>query len=174
MIKEVRNRSTGQLLTIDQFKAIHSNVSFPEEISNDILDIYGYDVIHMGQQAIVTPPYGISTRAGIEEINGEWFTRFVEGPIFEDTEDEDGNIITAEEQEIEYRNNIDDAAAERIRSKRNKELSNTDWTQLADSSANQNDWIQYRQELRDITNQEGFPHTVTWPTAPSNTEEPSE
>ena len=174
MIKEVRNRSTGQLLTIDQFKALHSNVSFPEEISNDIVYELGYDVILMGEPAVVTPPYGINTLAGIEEINGEWFTRFVEGPIFEDTKDEDGNITTAEEHEKEYRKNIDDNAAARIRSKRNKELSNTDWTQLADSSANQNDWIQYRQELRDITNQEGFPHAVTWPTAPSDTEQPSE
>ena len=170
MIKELRNRSTGQLLTIDEFKAIYSNVSFPKDISNDLLNSYGYDVILIGEPAVVTPPYGVSTRAGIEEINGEWFTRFVEGPIFEDTVDEEGNITTAEENEMEYRRNIDDEAAERIRSKRNKELMNTDWTQLVDSSANQNDWALYRQELRDITNQEGFPHTVTWPTAPGNTE----
>jgi hypothetical protein len=28
------------------------------------------------------------------------------------------------------------------------------------------EWRQYRQELRDITTQEGFPHNIDWPEEP--------
>lgn len=54
-----------------------------------------------------------------------------------------------------------------IRSERNQKLANTDWTQLADSSAPATVWGTYRQALRDIPAQTGFPDSVTWPTEPS-------
>jgi hypothetical protein len=53
------------------------------------------------------------------------------------------------------------------RLKRNTLLSNTDWTQTNDvPEATKTAWTTYRQELRDISLQAGFPSTITWPTAP--------
>ena len=57
--------------------------------------------------------------------------------------------------------------ADAIRAERNQKLANTDWTQLADSPASTNSWGTYRQALRDIPAQTGFPDSVTWPTEPS-------
>ena len=55
----------------------------------------------------------------------------------------------------------------RIRSERNKKLSESDWTQLNDVSlSNKSEWLQYRQLLRDITNQQSFPFNVVWPQKP--------
>jgi len=45
-------------------------------------------------------------------------------------------------------------------------LSDSDWTQVADAPVDQAAWAVYRQALRDITDQEGFPYSVNWPTAP--------
>jgi hypothetical protein len=46
-------------------------------------------------------------------------------------------------------------------------LSKTDWTQLFDvPQATIDKWQPYRQALRDITLQEGFPENITWPTPP--------
>jgi len=60
-----------------------------------------------------------------------------------------------------------DAAALKIRIKRNKLLVACDWTQLPDSSVNKSTWASYRQELRDITAQQTFPENVAWPIAPN-------
>jgi len=55
----------------------------------------------------------------------------------------------------------------KIRTERNKLLSNSDWTQLQDVYLNNRDqWLEYRQSLRDITNQQSFPFDVVWPQKP--------
>ena len=164
---EIRNRETGAVTTISQFKASYPNTSFPKQITNDILNSYGYDPVLNGAAATVSAPYGQSVRDGVEEINGQWFTRFVAGPVFTDTTDEDGNVTTAADNEAAYRARIDAEVASSVRSERNKKLANTDWTQLADSSADATAWATYRTSLRDLPTTEGFPHNVTWPTEPS-------
>ena len=45
-------------------------------------------------------------------------------------------------------------------------LSDCDWTQLADAPVNKEAWATYRQALRDITTQEGFPFNVVFPEQP--------
>jgi hypothetical protein len=52
------------------------------------------------------------------------------------------------------------------REKRNELLSSSDWTQLPDARVNKQDWADYRQQLRDISLQEGFPTNVVWPNKP--------
>ena len=56
--------------------------------------------------------------------------------------------------------------AKHIRDTRTEKLKECDWTQISDSSADKAVWAAYRQALRDITKQAGFPWTVTWPDAP--------
>ena len=59
-----------------------------------------------------------------------------------------------------------DAAAAVARGKRGKLLATSDWTQVADAPVNKTAWAAYRQELRDITEQAGFPININWPTKP--------
>lgn len=52
---------------------------------------------------------------------------------------------------------------------RNRLLVESDWSGLTDctlSDEKKAEWASYRQALRDITAQEGFPHNITWPTKP--------
>jgi hypothetical protein len=56
--------------------------------------------------------------------------------------------------------------AAQVRSQRTDKLKDSDWTQVADAPVDQAAWATYRQALRDITAQPGFPWTVTWPDAP--------
>lgn len=53
-----------------------------------------------------------------------------------------------------------------VRATRNQLLSNTDWTQLADAPVDKEIWASYRQGLRDVPSQAGFPQDVTWPEQP--------
>lgn len=56
--------------------------------------------------------------------------------------------------------------ATEARAKRNALLAASDWTQVADSPVDQAAWAVYRQALRDITSQSGFPLKITWPAQP--------
>lgn len=58
---------------------------------------------------------------------------------------------------------------ESARVRRQALLAQTDWTQISDvpmSLELKNKFIQYRQELRDITEQPGYPKNILWPTFP--------
>ncbi|PHX98297.1 MAG: hypothetical protein CK529_13670 [Rhodospirillaceae bacterium] len=50
-----------------------------------------------------------------------------------------------------------------VRANRNARLAATDWTQIADSTADKPAWAAYRQALRDVPAQVGFPQSVEWP-----------
>jgi hypothetical protein len=58
--------------------------------------------------------------------------------------------------------------ASKVRADRNRRLSETDWTQGKDIPASISDpWADYRQQLREVPDQEGFPWDVIWPEQPS-------
>jgi len=56
--------------------------------------------------------------------------------------------------------------AAQARSQRDALLSQSDWTQVPDAPVDQAAWAEYRQALRDVPQQAGFPDDVTWPTKP--------
>ena len=62
-------------------------------------------------------------------------------------------------------NKPQDEAEQAVRNQRNRLLSETDWMALSDNTMTP-EWATYRQALRDITEQTGFPYSVNWPTKP--------
>ena len=66
----------------------------------------------------------------------------------------------------EYPNATNDQKWEQIRNWRNLELAKSDWTQIADSTADKSAWAAYRQELRDLPNQGTLADEVELPLAP--------
>lgn len=59
-----------------------------------------------------------------------------------------------------------DGKALQVRTERNQKLVQSDWTQIADAAVDKAAWAAYRQALRDITAQAGFPWDVSWPEHP--------
>jgi len=55
--------------------------------------------------------------------------------------------------------------ADEVRAERDRLLAATDWMALSDVNMSP-EWIAYRQALRDLPQQEGFPSNVVWPTKP--------
>ena len=68
--------------------------------------------------------------------------------------------------EGETQANINEALAGNIRAKRDRLLKESDWTQLPDAPVDSTVWAVYRQDLRDIPQQVGFPADVSWPAEP--------
>ena len=54
----------------------------------------------------------------------------------------------------------------RIRKWRDSELSKSDWTQIADSTADKTAWAEYRQALRDLPASNVDPRKIELPVAP--------
>jgi hypothetical protein len=114
-----------------------------------------------GPQAVTTPPYEYSMRQGVEQVEGKWYTKYVAGPIFTDTPE-----ATAAEQELTYKARLDDQQATSVRADRNARLAATDWRvikALEEGNGLDFDVATYRQALRDVPSQPGFPWNVVWP-----------
>ena len=152
---EIRNRATGELTTVSQFKALHTNTSFPRTITAEVLDSYGYDVILTGQPPALNGPYERLVRDGVEEIEGQWFEKYIVGPVF-----------GSEEERAAFEQGVDEKAAAVARGRRDKLLSETDWIvtkALEGSAVVDTATSAYRQALRDLPDQTGFPHDIQWP-----------
>ena len=78
----------------------------------------------------------------------------------------DGEITITGDAPILSPEQLKEVQWETVREKRNKLLTESDWTQLPDiPQATKDLWEPYRQELRDVTNQPD-PYNITWPTPP--------
>ena len=165
---EIRMRETGNVVTDSEFRAYQRSIGGPawDVTTEEILNSLGADVVFEGPQASGGTVYQYSQRQGVEQIDGKWFTKYVLGPVFEDYTKEDGTVITAAEAETAYKAQKDAEQAKNVRQTRNDRLKECDWTQLADSTADKTAWGAYRQALRDVPSQPGFPWTIDWPVAP--------
>ena len=132
----------------------------------EVLTALGADVVFEGPQATGGTVYQFSQAAGVEQVDGKWYTKYILGPTFTDTPATDtAPAQTAAEQEAAYKASKDAEQAKSVRTSRNDKLTETDWRFRSDMTPSQA-WKDYCQALRDITAQAGFPWTITWPDAP--------
>lgn len=147
---EIRIRETGQVMFESEFRSLYPNTSLPQ-LTKEVLDDLCADVVFEGPQAQPTR-YQVAFRDGVEQIGDKWFTKY----SVKDIDDEGKAAKDAEH-------------AKSIRSDRNQRLKDCDWTQLADATLSEEtiaEWAVYRQALRDIPSQAGFPWEIVWPTQP--------
>jgi hypothetical protein len=140
-----------------------------ETTTTEVLEALGADVVFEGPQATGGTVYQYSVYGGVEQIDGKWYTKWNLGPSFFDTVDADGNVTTAAQNEAAYKATKDAEQAVSVRSSRDTKLKESDWVVIKNLELNANipgAWEVYRQALRDIPTQTGFPWTITWPVAP--------
>jgi hypothetical protein len=91
--------------------------------------------------------------------------------VFTDTPaTEEAPAKTAAEYEAAYKAAKDAEQAKSVRQSRDDKLKETDWVVIKNLESNANIpgiWEVYRQALRDIPTQGGFPWTIVWPTQPA-------
>lgn len=166
-----RIRETGEYIATDfglrdHFKGI---AGVPLLLTPEWLNENGVDPVFEGPQASGGTVYQYSQFAGVEQIEGKWYTKYILGPVFTDTPE-----ATAAQQEAEYKARRDAEQAKSVRSLRNAKLAETDWVTLKAIDASTDGfgiqlpqvWMDYRKVLRDVPTQAGFPWTVDWPVAP--------
>ena len=142
---EYRIRSTGEILSDQEFRRRHKNTSFSRLLDEKLLDAFDTDVVFEGPQKQGPPPYSVTYRDGVEKIGDKWYTKY-----------------SIRQQD---KSPIDKQQEENIRQRRDNLMKQSDWRAVSDREL-EPEWKEYRQALRDITQQEGFPHDVKWPTDP--------
>jgi hypothetical protein len=166
---QIRIRETGAIVLDSEFRAYAQTQGavFGTPLTEEFINQYGGDIVFEGPQASGGTVYQYSQRSGIEQLDGKWYTKYILGPIFTDiSASEKQTAQTAAEQETAYKAMKDAEQAKSVRASRTEKLNDSDWTQIADSTADKTAWATYRQALRDITAQSGFPWTITWPDSP--------
>ena len=158
--------STGQVMYEAEFRAYTKANGGPswDTTTTEVLTALGADVVFEGPQATGGTVYQYSQAAGVEQVDGKWYTKYSLGPVFID-QVVDGVTTTAAEQEAAYKASKDAEQAKSVRASRDEKLSATDWRFRSDMTPSQA-WKDYCQALRDVPAQEGFPWTITWPIQP--------
>jgi hypothetical protein len=159
---QIRIQSTGDVVSEQGFRALHPNTSMPQQLTEAAINELGGDIVFEGPQATGGTVYQYSQLAGVEQIGGKWYTKYILGPVFTDGE------TTVAEQEAAYKAAKDAEQAKSVRAARDAKLAATDWVVIKALEAGVAvpvDAAATRQALRDITSQAGFPWTVTWPDA---------
>lgn len=154
---EIRIKETGQVMFEHELRALYPNVSGPLNAL--------YDVVLEGPQATGGTVYQYSQRDGVEEINGQWFTKYVLGPVFT------GETAAADEAAYIAMKDAEFKAANAAQAKR--DLLDTDWsenasvrnTSVSPHLTNSAAFDTYRLALRAIVIDPPV-NVETWPTKP--------
>ena len=149
MFVKITNGQAQANYTTADLKKDNPNVSFPVNISDKTLAKFNV----YGVKEISAPNYNSRTHRLVtqapELIDGVWTVRRV--------------AVAKDQLQIDNENA---SMASQVRSKRDSKLANSDWTQVLDAPVDRTAWAAYRQALRDVPAQEGFPWNVTWPEQP--------
>ena len=158
---EYRVRSSGELKSQGEIRKLNPNVSLPKVWNDNVYDALGIDPVLAAPKPDVSGDYKVVVRDGAEQdVNNNWVQKWVERDMFADTEE-----ATKAEQETAYQAELDTNAAEAVRADRDERLAKTDWRASSDLTLS-SEWTTYRQALRDVPAQSGFPHDISWPTEP--------
>ena len=151
-VKIENSTCTAWGLDVDSIKFIHPNTSFPLDWAGGVIDSCEYLI----PREIPIPIHDSATQVVIEAkavlIDGVWTRQWEVKEI-----PEDARIMIKRDatmSNVNIRNNL---------------LEKSDWTQLPDaplSPTQKQEFVVYRQALRDITEQDRFPFNVTWPVNP--------
>jgi hypothetical protein len=145
---EIRTQD-GKVMYEGEFRAMYPRTSLPQQLSQELLKSYDAEVVFEGPQAQPTR-YQVAFRNGVEQLDGKWYTKY-----------------SVSDMDAEAKTALDTQQAKSMRDQRDRLIAETDWTQgkdIADSVSAK--YTTYRQALRDVPTQTGFPWDVQWPTKP--------
>ena len=165
-MSEYRIRSTGEVKSQGQIRKDNPNVSLPRVWNDNVNETLGIDPVLAAPQPEPSGDYKVVVRNGVEQdANGNWVWAWTENDMFQEYTDDDDNVVTVQDQ-IDAKVAADNAALEATeRATRDDLLKATDHYGLSDVPMT-DAMTAYRQALRDVPQQEGFPQTITWPTKP--------
>ena len=160
---EFRERTTGEVKTQGEWRAVFKNMSLPKVWNSNVCDAMNLDPV-LPSPAATTTAYQTSVRDGVEQdSNGNWVEKYVARDMFADIE----GGATKAEQEAAYQATLDANVAASNRTTRDAKLAETDFYALSDVTMS-DAMTTYRQALRDLPDHSNWPNLGEddWPTKP--------
>jgi hypothetical protein len=131
---------------------MYPNTSFPSQWTPALVEELGLDPVFESPTPTTTR-YQTAYKDGVEQDSqGRWLWKW-----------------SISEMDDETKAAKDAEAAKAVRATRDGKLAECDWVVIKNLELNQNIpgvWEVYRQGLRDLPAQAGFPHDITWPEKP--------
>ena len=166
---EYRIQSTGEVKTQGEVRRMHSNTSLPKVWDANVCTALGIDPILAAPKPDTTGYTQAVRNGATQDAKGNWVQAWSVVDMFTDYTDDDGVTHTKAEHEAAYQARLDAEAAKSVRTSRDAKLEESDWMVIRSAEtgvALPTEWATYRQALRDIPAQVGFPNEITWPTEP--------
>lgn len=157
---EYRHKVTGEVKSQGEWRSANPNISMPRTWNQNVLDALNIEAVLEAPKPDAGPYQYVARNGVVQDAKGNWVTAWEVREMF--STDAEG---TKAEKEAAYQAGLDEAAAKSVRDERDRKLAETDWMALSDVTMSA-EMTTYRQALRDITAQAGFPHSVTWPEKP--------
>ena len=140
---------TQEAYNLGQLRRDNKGISFPKTIEASTLASYGvYSVVVADQPSYIEEAEVITRDTVAVEVNGQYTYLWVVRPKTPAELEEDLVMLTRV-----------------ARDNRDAELRATDWQAVSDRTMTGAE-IAYRQALRDVPQQAGFPKAHTWPNKP--------
>ena len=166
-MSEYRLQSNGDLKTKDELISANPNMSFPKVWNDNVNEALGVDPVLEAPAPAPSATHKIVVRNGvIQDSKGNWVQAWAEKEMFIEYTDSDGEVQTVAAQKAAYDAKQTAALAATERAKRDNLLKETDFYALSDVTM-PSGMQAYRQGLRNVPQQAGFPSSIAWPTKPS-------
>ena len=163
---EYRNRSSGEIKTDTQLRVANKNMSLPKIWNSSVHDALNVDPVLEAPAPEPSAAYKAVVRNGaVQDGKGNWVYAWKEQEMFTEYTDDNGDVQTVAAQKTAYATANPAARAAAARAKRTALLMETDHYALADVTMS-DAMKTYRQALRDVPQQAGFPSSITWPDKP--------
>jgi len=156
-----RNKTTGAISTQGEIRQANKHRSFPRVWDADVCTLLAIDPILASPKPPTTSLQAVNANGAVQDTLGNWVEAWSVVDAFSDTIVA-GVTTTKAAHEAAYTASLDASAAASVRTQRDTLIAKTDWTASTDVTMT-TAMTTYRQALRDITDQVGFPNTITWP-----------
>ena len=160
-----RNKTTGSISTQGEIRQANKHRSFPRVWDADVCTLLDIDPILAAPKPSTTSLQAVNANGAVQDTLGNWVEAWSVVDAFSDTTNDEGVTTSKADNEAAYTASLDATAAASVRAERDALIKATDFYALSDVVMT-TAMTTYRQALRDITTQAGFPNEITWPVAP--------
>ena len=157
--------STGEIKTQGEWRQANKHMSLPRVWTADTLTDLELTAVLAAPKPSCTDLQQVIGNGVETDAKGNTVEAWSVVDKFADTTDADGVVTTKAEHETAYTASIVADKETSIRNDRDRRIALTDWTASTDVTMTA-EMTTYRQALRDVPAQAGFPNTITWPEAP--------
>jgi hypothetical protein len=149
LIKLQDGKPTGYPVLEANFKQLFPGTSFPAFLTPSDVEPFGFGMYDFTSQPTPGKYQKVVEAPAVKDAQGIWRQTWA--------------VVDMSAQE---KTEEDARKAAEVRAERNGRLTVSDWTQVADAPVDKQAWAAYRQQLRNLPQQSGFPWSVVWPAKP--------